>query len=161
MRRQARFPAAAAEAESHSSDGSDSGDGDSALDDDNGNDDEAETEEVDVPLSDIITFDAVEPMWFVDALRLMPEFGPGIFDKPWWEAHHHELGNCVVREHNPVVKADIASGNVSFNRPDVPFIEYTCRYIFLRHTCHRYGLAFHSRLKQGRDEEGAHPQWSV
>ncbi|KZV59850.1 hypothetical protein PENSPDRAFT_672076 [Peniophora sp. CONT] len=70
-------------------------------------------EESDASLSDIISYDPVEPMFFIDSLRLAPEFGPGIFGKDYWALHRHELGTTSVREHNPVVETDILNGSAS------------------------------------------------
>ncbi|VDB91396.1 unnamed protein product [Peniophora sp. CBMAI 1063] len=67
-------------------------------------------EEVDVHASDFSSYDPVEPMFFVNALRLAPEFGPAIFGVEYWALHLQELGPCTTRDHNPVVNADIQSG---------------------------------------------------
>lgn len=73
-------------------------------------------------ISDIISCDPVEPMFFIDALRMAPEFGPGIFGEEYWSVHAQELESDVVRERNPVVDADIENSACTHLQLCGPFI---------------------------------------
>ncbi|KZV60500.1 hypothetical protein PENSPDRAFT_671633 [Peniophora sp. CONT] len=62
-----------------------------------------------VNITSRLGYDPVEPMFFMDALCMVPEFGPAIFGEESLSEHVHELGNCTRWYHNPVMDADIAA----------------------------------------------------
>ena len=67
-------------------------------------------DEMDLHISELISFDPFEPMFVIDALRFAREFGPGIFGDQFWAEHVEELGDVTLRDNNPVVEADKLSG---------------------------------------------------